>query len=301
MTTVRVLEDEFIERINAEEASFSEDTARLNKDQLESVRLCCELFRTDVVESLKEVSVSQQYRLLQAQKLLRQIYSDLERPTIFLLCMLPWPITNLTKLDQRKFLPKLRTWCENIPEKKGLQKIAKAVCEKYDIAKSIQDELNIPNPPPRKRKRISHVLHNNYTYESGGQSVDPISGIHDERSCAKETQQEERHSSDAQLNDQTHKNDKTQMILTVDDIPGFQISLLADQLPQSVINLDIMHLIRFLQKYQSTSSNPEQFRSILGLLQGYQSSCRTLHYIQLIIPWYGATPSIDIKIDSKIG
>lgn len=115
------------------------------------------------------------------------------------------------------------------------------------------------------------------------------------------TREEERRSSDAQSNGQIHKNDKTQMVLTVDDIPGFQISLLADQLPQSVIDLDIMHLIGFLQKYQSTSSNPEQFRSIFGLLQGYQSSCPTLHYIQLIIPWYGATPSIDIKIDSKIG
>lgn len=122
MATVKVLEDEFLERISEEEASFAEGTDRLNEDQLESVRLCCELFRADVVESLKEVSVSQQYRLLRVRKLLRQIYSDLERPTIFLLCMLPWPITNLTKLDQRKFLPKLRTWCEDIPEKEGLQK-----------------------------------------------------------------------------------------------------------------------------------------------------------------------------------
>ncbi|OJD15350.1 hypothetical protein AJ78_04395 [Emergomyces pasteurianus Ep9510] len=113
MATVRVLEDKFIERVNGEEASFSEGTDRLNEDQLESVCLCCELFRADMMKSLKEVSVSQQYRLLRARKLLQQIFSDLERLTKFLLCMLPWSITNPTKLDQRKFLSKLQTWCEN--------------------------------------------------------------------------------------------------------------------------------------------------------------------------------------------
>ncbi|OAX78278.1 hypothetical protein ACJ72_07418 [Emergomyces africanus] len=77
--TVRVLENEFIKQINTEKASFSEDTDKLNKDQLKSVHLCCELFHVDVMESLKKVSVSQQYRLLQAQKLLQQIYSDLEQ------------------------------------------------------------------------------------------------------------------------------------------------------------------------------------------------------------------------------
>lgn len=70
-------------------------------------------------------------------------------------------------------------------KRKDYKKIAKTVCDKYEIEKSIKDELNISDPPPRKRKRISHVLHDKYIYGSGGQSVDPISGVHDEGGRAK--------------------------------------------------------------------------------------------------------------------
>lgn len=90
------------------------------------------------------------------------------------------------------------------------------------------------------------------------------------------------------------------MPLTVDELPGFQISLLTDQPPQSVFDLNMMQLIGFLREYQSRS-NPQQFANILGLLQSYQSSCPSLQYIQLIIPWSGTLATIDIKIDSKIG
>ncbi|EED15821.1 hypothetical protein TSTA_009430 [Talaromyces stipitatus ATCC 10500] len=90
-------------------------------------------------------------------------------------------------------------------------------------------------------------------------------------------------------------------LLQADDLPGFQISVLANQPPQSVFDLDIIHLIGFLQRFQSVSSSPQQFTVMLGLLQGYQTNCPSLQYIQLIIPWSGALPSIDIKIDSQIG
>ncbi|KAL2783987.1 hypothetical protein BJX66DRAFT_330284 [Aspergillus keveii] len=66
------------------------------------------------------------------------------------------------------------------------------------------------------------------------------------------------------------------LVLTVDNVPG-------------------------LQHYQSTRPNPQQLATILGLLQNYQASCPSLQHLQLIIPWYGALPYIDIRIDSKIG
>lgn len=94
---------------------------------------------------------------------------------------------------------------------------------------------------------------------------------------------------------------KRPVILTADDLPGLQVSLLKDELPQSVFDLDIKQLIGFIQRYQSTSTNPQQLSNILGLLQHYQASCPNLQYIQLIFPWYGALPYIDINIDSKIG
>lgn len=88
------------------------------------------------------------------------------------------------------------------------------------------------------------------------------------------------------------------MVLKVDDIPELQISLLSDQHPQSVFDLQIVHLMAFLQQYHPTSSNPEQLSRILSLFEGYQFICP---HIQLVYPWYGSVPSIDIKIDSKIG
>jgi len=88
------------------------------------------------------------------------------------------------------------------------------------------------------------------------------------------------------------------IILKIDDIPGLQVSVLASQHPQSVLDLHTVHLVGFLQQYQTISSSPDQLGRILGLLQEYQSICP---HIQLIYPWYDALPSIDLKIDSQIG
>lgn len=87
------------------------------------------------------------------------------------------------------------------------------------------------------------------------------------------------------------------VVLKVDDIPELQISLLSDQHPQSIFDLQIVQFMAFLRQYPS-SSNPEQLARILNLLEGYQFICP---HIQLVYPWYGSLPSIDIKIDSKIG
>ncbi|KAK9327535.1 hypothetical protein V1520DRAFT_41820 [Lipomyces starkeyi] len=100
---------------------------------------------------------------------------------------------------------------------------------------------------------------------------------------------------------ETEDGKESPTLLQADDLPGFQISVLANQPPQSVFDLDIMQLIGFLQRFQSVSSSPHQYTNILCLLQGYQSNCPSLQCIQLIIPWSGALPSIEIKIDSKIG
>jgi len=91
------------------------------------------------------------------------------------------------------------------------------------------------------------------------------------------------------------------LVVLLDDIPGLQISILSDQLPQSVFDLGIMQLIAFIQQYQTSCSNSQQLADVLDLLEGYRSTCSNLQYIQLIYPWYGALPSIDIKIDSKVG
>lgn len=54
----------------------------------------------------------------------------------------------------------------------------------------------------------------------------------------------------------------------------------------------------FFRQYHPESSSSEQLERILSLLNGYQSICP---HVQLVYPWYGSLPSIDIKIDSKIG
>jgi hypothetical protein len=54
----------------------------------------------------------------------------------------------------------------------------------------------------------------------------------------------------------------------------------------------------FLQRFHSTSSNPDQLARILRLLEEYQFVCP---HIQLVYPWYGVLPTIDIKVDSKVG
>lgn len=86
--------------------------------------------------------------------------------------------------------------------------------------------------------------------------------------------------------------------LKIDGIPELQISLLSDQRPQSVFDLQVVQLMAFLRQYHPESSSSEQLERVLSLLNGYQSICP---YIQLVYPWYGSPPSIDIKIDSKIG
>jgi len=90
-------------------------------------------------------------------------------------------------------------------------------------------------------------------------------------------------------------------MVSIDGVPGLRVSLLANQPPQSVFDVNIVQLIGFLQQYQSTVANSERLTHVLGLLQQYQSSCPNLQSMQLIYPWYGASPSIDIKIDSKVG
>jgi hypothetical protein len=89
--------------------------------------------------------------------------------------------------------------------------------------------------------------------------------------------------------------------VSLNGVPGLRVSLLANQPPQSVFDLDIMQLIGFLQQYQKTCSNPQKLADILVLFQQYQSSCPNLKLIRLVYPWNGTLPSIDIKIDSKVG
>ena len=90
-------------------------------------------------------------------------------------------------------------------------------------------------------------------------------------------------------------------LVTIDDVPGLRVSLLANQPPQSVFDLDIIHLIGFLEGYQTTCSNQQKLGDILLLLQHYNSYCPNLRLIRLVYPWNGTLPSIDIKIDSKVG
>jgi hypothetical protein len=99
------------------------------------------------------------------------------------------------------------------------------------------------------------------------------------------------------------ENTHDPLILEAGDVPGLQLCILKDQLPQSVFELDIGQLISWIQRFQSGSPHPYPFRitDILTHLEYYRCSCPTLRYLQLIVPWVGASPYIDIKINSKIG
>lgn len=91
------------------------------------------------------------------------------------------------------------------------------------------------------------------------------------------------------------------VVLEADDVPGLHLCLLQEQLPQSVFELEIDQLIAWIGKFQSASRNPFQITNILECLNTYRLNCPTLRHLQLIVPWYGSVPYIDIRINSQIG
>lgn len=99
----------------------------------------------------------------------------------------------------------------------------------------------------------------------------------------------------------THDDTQSPIVLETSDVPGLQLYILKDHMPQSVFELDIDQLISWIQRFQSASSQDYQVTRILDCLQNYRVSCPTLRYLQLIFPWQGASPYIEIKINSKIG
>lgn len=91
------------------------------------------------------------------------------------------------------------------------------------------------------------------------------------------------------------------IVLEAHDVPGLQLCLLQGQMSQSVYELDIDQLINWVEGLQLRSSHPYQITQILVCLRTYKHTCPALRYLQLIYPWYGGVPYIDIKINSEIG
>lgn len=91
------------------------------------------------------------------------------------------------------------------------------------------------------------------------------------------------------------------VVLEADDVPGLHLCLLQERFPQSVFELEIDQLIAWIGKLQSASQDPFQITNILECLKTYRLNCPTLRHLQLIVPWYGSVPYIDIRINSQIG
>lgn len=91
------------------------------------------------------------------------------------------------------------------------------------------------------------------------------------------------------------------IVLEAHDVPGLQLCLLQGQMSQSVYELEIDQLINWVEGLQLCSPNPYGLTQILDCLRTYKHTCPALRYLQLIYPWYGGVPYIDIKINSEIG
>lgn len=270
-----------ITEISRTEAQFDEEEAcELNDEQRDSTRLCCALFHT----ASESLSTSQQYRRVRARNFLKDAYIKIGAE-VLLLCMLTWSITKLSTFEPKEILPVLRQWWKSIPTKDGLKRAANKFCNENNINELMKQTPTYDGTSAnRKRTRLLKPA-----ADGTGQSQ-----IQPARKCLKLiswlifglTEAEEGSQSQGPVN------------LKIDGIPELQISLLSDQRPQSVFDLQVVQLMAFLRQYHPESSSSEQLASILSLLNGYQSICP---YIQLVYPWYGSLPSIDIKIDSKIG
>ncbi|GMG12989.1 unnamed protein product [Aspergillus oryzae] len=292
------IKDELIEAITRTETQFDEDLRSLTDEECDSVRLCCDVFRND-----ETLSTSQQYRRIRARIFLKDIYQKIG-PEVLLLCMLTWAITTLGKFDPLVISPKLLGWWKNIPTKNGLRSAANKVCDDYGIKELIKKVQTYPAGADARASRRQQWLG---TIEP--EQIHLMTGLNNTSTLILYLHVRKNIPAliyrllidvyQAAVHSQTYNGQRTgPVVLKVDDIPELQISLLSDQHPQSVFDLQIAQLTGFLQQYQSTSSNPEQLARILNLFEGYQSICPL---IQLVYPWYGSLPSIDIKIDSKIG
>jgi hypothetical protein len=126
-------EDLFLTRIKDVEAKFNqEETFTLHEDQITDFRAYCNLFHQD----LTKLSKAQIYRLLRTRKVLKHVFLHLGTE-LYLLCTLATTITELSKLDQKKLIPKLSQWWNGITLKAGLKDTAIKLCSEGNISHSI--------------------------------------------------------------------------------------------------------------------------------------------------------------------
>jgi hypothetical protein len=74
---------------------------------------------------------------------------------------------------------------------------------------------------------------------------------------------------------QTHDNTQSPIVLETSDVPGLQLYILKDHMPQSVFELDIDQLISWIQRFQSASSQDYPVTRILECLQNYRAFSTT--------------------------
>ncbi|KAJ5101049.1 hypothetical protein N7456_007101 [Penicillium angulare] len=286
-----------ITEISRTEAQFDEEESELSDEQRDSTSLCCALFRT----ASESLSTSQQYRRVRARNFLKDVYIRIGTE-VLLLCTLTWSITKLSAFEPKEILPVLRQWWKRIPTKNGLKNAAKSFCNDNNIHELMKQTptyigsvcLLALFPREKANKDVGSANRKRTRLLKPAPDGTGQSPIQLARKLLKLiswlkfglTEAEERSQSHGPVN------------LKIDGIPELQISLLSDQRPQSVFDLQVVQLMTFLQQYHPESASSEQLERILNLLDGYQSICP---YIQLVYPWYGSLPSIEIKIDSKIG
>ena len=73
-----------------------------------------------------------------------------------------------------------------------------------------------------------------------------------------------------------------------------QLSLLPSEQPHQEVDLTLENLVRFFQSCSSLTNRD----AAIGLLQQYEPTCPNL---KLKLPWYGAFPSVEIKVTSDVG
>jgi hypothetical protein len=149
--------DLLLEQLETERSTFGDDAHPLPTYQQDLFRLCCNLLREEPMAQTQK-STKHCYARSRARTLLVDVFTGLGAE-VFLLCTLTMSITDLSKVPQKRMLPKLREWWKAATHPNGLTQIANELCN--------TNSINALVSPTRKRR------HSEATDITGPQRPEP--------------------------------------------------------------------------------------------------------------------------------